>query len=312
MAHRSIILFLATFLAASAMASAQCTRPAGGPPSISLQLLRVRGEFPVGVPVRVTVVMTNQSDRDFSIWRDNDKDVQYGVDVKDAGGKSPKDTKFGFYHNGHVDLSKLDIGQIDARYLKGSGACVNFRPGATFRDTINVSKLYDLNRPGKYSVQVQTGDPSSGNSVKSNTIMVTVVQLPQGEQPAIDLYINIPNNVVKAGSPITLYLVVTNTSDHLIQYDPSLDRLHIELLNHQGGLVPPTERGQKTLAYRGYENKAFSYQIKPDGSVRGAEIPLNTIYDLSRPGEYTIQVSRFDDTSKTWVKSNTITLTVTP
>jgi C4-type Zn-finger protein len=33
---------------------------------------------------------------------------------------------------------------------------------------------------------------------------------------------------------------------------------------------------------------------------------------MSKPGKYSIQVERIDDESKTVVKSNTITVTVTP
>jgi hypothetical protein len=41
-------------------------------------------------------------------------------------------------------------------------------------------------------------------------------------------------------------------------------------------------------------------------------IALNDFYDLSAPGQYTIQVRRWDDETKTWVKSNTLTVTVSP
>jgi hypothetical protein len=41
-------------------------------------------------------------------------------------------------------------------------------------------------------------------------------------------------------------------------------------------------------------------------------IVVNDLYDLRQPGQYTIQVRRWDDETKTWVKSNTITVTVTP
>ena len=41
-------------------------------------------------------------------------------------------------------------------------------------------------------------------------------------------------------------------------------------------------------------------------------ILMKNLYDLSQPGQYTIQVRRWDDETKTWVKSNTLTVTVTP
>ena len=48
------------------------------------------------------------------------------------------------------------------------------------------------------------------------------------------------------------------------------------------------------------------------GEERTQVVSVSDLYDLSKPGQYTIQVRRWDDDTKTWVKSNTITVTVTP
>ena len=51
--------------------------------------------------------------------------------------------------------------------------------------------------------------------------------------------------------------------------------------------------------------------LKPSQDWRNT-LRVSDLYDLSKPGQYTIQVRRWDDETKTWVKSNTITVTVTP
>ncbi|MGD0694801.1 MAG: carboxypeptidase-like regulatory domain-containing protein [Terriglobia bacterium] len=42
------------------------------------------------------------------------------------------------------------------------------------------------------------------------------------------------------------------------------------------------------------------------------DIDLSALFDLRKPGKYSVRVSRFDGETKTWVTSNTISLTVTP
>jgi hypothetical protein len=49
-----------------------------------------------------------------------------------------------------------------------------------------------------------------------------------------------------------------------------------------------------------------------DCGLARAELVVSRMYDLSKPGKYTIHVTRYDYASKTIVKSNPITVTITP
>src|SRR5579863_4465544 len=160
MSCRPKVIFLAGVLAWSGTAAGRCRNTTGGARAISLKLVPVKDSFAVGAPVRVRVVMTNQSNHNISIWRDNDGNAQYGIDVRDAQGKLAKDTKYGIYHNGHVDLSKLDVRDMDTHYLDRSGGCVTLKAGESLRDPVNVSRPYALSEPGKYTIQVRERDPS--------------------------------------------------------------------------------------------------------------------------------------------------------
>jgi len=51
--------------------------------------------------------------------------------------------------------------------------------------------------------------------------------------------------------------------------------------------------------------------LDPGKSVTN-RVNVTQVYDLSRPGKYTIQVKQYDDESKSFVKPNKITVTVTP
>ena len=55
----------------------------------------------------------------------------------------------------------------------------------------------------------------------------------------------------------------------------------------------------------------LAFDRKP-GDTFTRDLDVSGLYDLSQPGNYTVQVSRFDDESKTWVKSNTVTITIVP
>lgn len=46
--------------------------------------------------------------------------------------------------------------------------------GKTMADRVNVSKLYDLNQPGKHTIQFERLDAEIKTFVKSNEITVTV------------------------------------------------------------------------------------------------------------------------------------------
>lgn len=53
-------------------------------------------------------------------------------------------------------------------------------------------------------------------------------------------------------------------------------------------------------------------RVRTPGTAYTDDLDISGLYDLSQPGNYTAQVSQFDYESKTWVKSNAITVTVVP
>lgn len=88
----------------------------------------------------------NHSQRDVSIWRENGPDAgeSYKIDVRDEPGEPGRDTKLGYYRNGHVDLSKLKPEEIVQKCMNGSGACFVLKAGA--HDEIDVAQFYILSR----------------------------------------------------------------------------------------------------------------------------------------------------------------------
>jgi hypothetical protein len=171
MSPRTLLLFC--LLAGSAIpVTAQCA-----PSDISSQTLTVAVEpvsemVKVGAPVLVRAVLTNTSSKDIVLWRE--RGAEYHVDVRDEEGNLAPDTKLGFYKNGHVNLSTIDPAKLDLHYLSGSGVCFVLKPGVSLHDEVNVSRFYNMAKPGIYAVRVSTGGASAKQTVTSAVVTITV------------------------------------------------------------------------------------------------------------------------------------------
>ncbi len=146
-----------------------------------------------------------------------------------------------------------------------------------------------------------------------------LAQKSSGQQP-FTLTIAVDQTTIKVGSQIRLRITLTNTSgqDLLIGRGNGDARAaeagyRIEVLNEKGK-NPPETKYQRVI--KGEEDGIFwsspigitlqSGKTYEDGMI------VNDFYDLSQPGTYTIQVQRTDHQSKILVKSNKVTVTVTP
>jgi hypothetical protein len=176
MIRRYQIFCLIAVLSCTLTAISQCANGAGGSQALSLTIQLARDTVKVGDPVLVDVVLTNNSPQDVSIWRENGPDAgeSYKIDVRDELGEPGRDTKLGYYRNGHVDLSKVKPEEIDQKYLNGSGACFVLRAGASLHDEIDVARFYLLSKPGQYSIQLSVLDPVVSKEVKSKAATITV------------------------------------------------------------------------------------------------------------------------------------------
>lgn len=144
------------------MASQGIKEPPPANTPFSLTIATKESTVRAGSPVLVEVKMENKSDHDLAVYRAVSGDLDQGgwvykVSVRDTKGVEPPQTKFA-----------QSVG------VAGSGGYVSLRPEKTLTDRCNVAKLYDLSRPGNYTIQVERLDEQSKAFVKSNTITVTV------------------------------------------------------------------------------------------------------------------------------------------
>jgi hypothetical protein len=107
----------------------------------------------IGLPVWVKVTLKNTSNHDLKIEKEISEDLCTVV----------------------VQEATLQMGFATRRASGiGSLGIIGIQPGKTVVDRVNVSRMYDLTRPGKYTIQAQRSDDVTKAKVLSNKITVTV------------------------------------------------------------------------------------------------------------------------------------------
>jgi hypothetical protein len=139
-------------------------------------------------------------------------------------------------------------------------------------------------------------------------------------------------NIFSLDEPVKLSVTLTNTSDHAITVwveNPSAQAGGV--ISGQGGFVykfhvldekgrvPGDTRFGKAL--RGLSDPAYLTDETPikrsggwttlqPGKTLTNTLTVSTVFDFKEPGKYRIDVERFDDESKSFVRSNSTTVTI--
>ncbi len=164
------VLLVLMSLLAPLRTDAQCKNTYDEHPATSLTISQVRDSLKIGSPILVRMILTNNSNHDISVGRDV-RERDYQVEVRDANGDLAVDTKYGHARNGHADPNSFTPDE-----LRSNVYCVNVKAGETSVFEVDVSKLYEIAKPGKYTVQLQKLDPVSVTIVKSNKITLDLIQ----------------------------------------------------------------------------------------------------------------------------------------
>lgn len=167
----------------------------------------------------------------------------------------------------------------------------------------------------KLLILVMLSAPSlaSGNSVFQ-------IAQPKTEKPRITISIKTARTSVKVDSVVEVEIDEKNISDRDVPccdaFSPSTTFFRWEIIDNAGKQVPMTDYGLKANHLdspdgvpRIHAGSSFIAPLPP-GQTLTQKLALSKEYDLSRPGKYAIQAISSDGEME--VKSNTITLTVTP
>ncbi len=136
-------------------------------PPFSLTIHMKGGDtFKSGSPISIQIVLTNTSKGNIFEIREKALDagemVGYTLSLHDQKGDKVPFTKFGeaFFAGTTITLS--------------SPSYANLKPGDTLNNEIVLTNLFELRKPGTYTVQVQLKDLDSPRVGKSNTVSFTI------------------------------------------------------------------------------------------------------------------------------------------
>jgi hypothetical protein len=181
MTLRSILIVVLSLAGARDATSQGSTPVKGRPPAISVRLHAEHETAKVGEPIVLKAELTNRSDHEITFVYDANRGI-FTVDVLDENGNFPQDKRLG-YLNGRVDLERLarlwtPEQLAKSGLLTGNLVYVTVKSGGAFLEgeIFDVSKFYDMAKPGVYTIVVECKDPESGTLVRSSPVKVTVTR----------------------------------------------------------------------------------------------------------------------------------------
>ena len=148
-------------------------------PAATLEIQMPESKFALGTPIRLDVTIKNISTERLHIWKvspqdDGRAEAYMSVEVLDSEGKSlPRIDGVTFVHDGKKDMMPKSWTR------KG----VTVKANQELHDFLLLSNLFDLSKPGMYTVSVKTDipKPNPGSQIKfvvvaSNSINFAVKQ----------------------------------------------------------------------------------------------------------------------------------------
>jgi hypothetical protein len=137
----------------------------------------------------------------------------------------------------------------------------------------------------------------------------------QGSRARFSIVISTVETNVKSGAKLPLDVTLTNISDQEYRIGTSIGLraerdFQIDVLDDQGHSAPRTAYGKKIDGQVGlYSGSIGSHLLKPGGSLM-YHADLSKIFELTKPGSYTVQAQKNDYRNAVVVTSNSIILTV--
>lgn len=158
---------------------------------------------------------------------------------------------------------------------------------------------------------------------------LSICGLSRATDPTFSITISTSRPIAQLGSEVRVSILLKNISSHPIDIErsPRTDlgeqSYEVEVRDERGNKLPETKY------YRVTRGKEKDDSPRPDGKFSppkyiggsflsktvepGETFPdgmiLNKLIDIVAPGKYRITVRRFDEATKSYVSSNTITLT---
>ena len=156
-------------------------------PSFTVAAGAERVEFNSGVPMPVTLTMTNTSDRDlrYSVfWKRCPPPIEHlsatmrqmQVLLYDSEGNLVPLTQYGASVQGRTGPVAIppDAERRQGYGCGGSGTLGILKPGESLIEKADLAKEFDIKKPGRYTVRAQRLDQANEAVVKAEAVTVTL------------------------------------------------------------------------------------------------------------------------------------------
>jgi hypothetical protein len=195
---------------------ASCLPVLGQAPSATISLTVEPSVVMAEKPLTLEAILTNRSDKQmfFELALSCGFDATLDIKVRDDKGNQPSQTIL-LRRATHQDVGP------DGRALNpehdghthicmGSFAVRGVMPNDTLKTTVDLSQMYDLSQPGKYTVQVRRVD-TNNNAWQSNSVEFTVVpnpnytpEIPCTVSAEVTVIVNDPSGAVVPEAAVVL------------------------------------------------------------------------------------------------------------
>lgn len=209
------------------------------------------------------------------------------------------------------------------RALPGGGPPLTLAPGEKRTLEILLNRVYDLSKPGRYTIQAESS--LYQQSVKSNTITASFPgpkPLAHPEQPPFSVRLSTPYGTIKSGYQISMNIEVTNISPNPITLRTWQEHTGlgagvghefssgIFVYDERGNPLPKTKAAQALDDGTDFPSGRFTFTSLPSEQMFEETRIVGQLYDMRQPGTYKVQVVLFDPKTNLNVKSNVVTVNV--
>ena len=293
--------------------------PAGDPKtaSISVSVYLPRTEVTLGSAIPLEFKVTNISAQDIRLLlpRDATPEAHYLVDLRTADGQpAPK-----------TDLYRNARGEGGSPLFGSGGTLRLLGPGQSFRQDTILNYLYKLEAPGNYTARLVWTDPVTNAAISSNQVSLTVNPASAAEKakvadtvtPSFSLTLRAHEYSVAVGSEVRVQVALANPSQHEIALPesapgkPEFD-YRVSVYDEWGNSPNETDYLKTAEQIRAVSSSSSKALVSvPPKRTLNSEIVVSDLYSFSRPGRYTVVVSRRDQAGSWFmVESNPVTIVV--
>lgn len=194
--------------------------------------------------------------------------------------------------------------------------------GASVSKTVMLDKLFDLSKPGEYTLRISYASfacNNPGTRVTSNPIHLTVgvPSQPSASQAGISVTASAPQARLPVGWAEPLDIVVQNHTSHPLRLavdDPpntAPDELltGVEVFNAAAEETPPPEQPNPNWSSSRFRDTVSTMEIPPGKSAEEM-ILLGDLFDIGKPGKYRAIVDLLDPVSQRRVASNPVSFEI--